>query len=67
MVKYETVIHIISDGCDRFEAGERSGDIIDSSKLTDDMILFCEPTRVYRSNVKLSYHYFEKLNSISAV
>ncbi|MBN2453836.1 MAG: hypothetical protein JXB40_06250 [Candidatus Omnitrophica bacterium] len=54
MPKYETVIHIISEGCDRYEAGERAGDIIDGSRLAADMALFCEPTRIYRYDTRLS-------------
>jgi hypothetical protein len=52
MTKYETVIHIVSEGHDRYDAGERAGDIIDGSKLAADMMLFCEPTRIYRNGTK---------------
>jgi len=54
MSKYETVIHIVSEGCDRYEAGERAGDIIDGSRLAADMVLFCEPTRIYRYDARPS-------------
>jgi hypothetical protein len=51
-MKYETVIHIINEGCDRFDAGERAGEIIDGSNITDDITLYCEPTRLYRSDAQ---------------
>ena len=49
MSKYETVIHIINEGDDRFDAGERAGAIIDGFHVTNDMVLSCEPTRLYRN------------------
>ena len=49
MLKYETVIRIINDGDDRFDAGERAGEIINSLRITGDMILSCEPTHLYRN------------------
>ena len=52
MQKYETVIHIINEGYDRFDAGDKAGEIIDGSKITNDMILHCEPTRFYRSDTQ---------------
>ncbi|MEI8175854.1 MAG: hypothetical protein WCG78_03195 [Candidatus Omnitrophota bacterium] len=48
MFRYETVIRIISEGCDRLDAGDKAGAIIDSAKITDDLIVHCEPTRLYR-------------------
>ena len=49
MLKYETVIYIVNEGFDRFDAGEKAGEIIDSSKMMDGMVLRCEPTRLYKS------------------
>ena len=54
MLTYETVIHIITEGYDRLDAGEKAGAIIDTSKITDDMIVRCESTRVYRNPIRQS-------------
>jgi len=51
MAKYETVIHIINEGYDRYDAGERAGEILDGSKLTEDVMLYCEPTSIYLDDV----------------
>ena len=56
MPKYETIIRIINEGLDNFDAGERAGDIIDGSKLTDDIILTCEPTRPFTSSTRQIIH-----------
>jgi len=52
MPKYETVIHIINEGFDRYDAGEKAGDIIDGSKLTDDIVVSCDPTCIYRGDMR---------------
>ena len=52
MLKYETVIHIINEGDERFDAGERAGATIDGFKITNDMILYCEPTRLHRNTMQ---------------
>ena len=52
MLKYETVIHIINEGDDRFDAGERAGNIIGNLNITDDMVIYCEPTHLHRCHAK---------------
>ena len=47
MQKYETIIHIINEGDNRFDAGDIAGAVIDDVKIMDGMILYCEPTRLY--------------------
>ena len=52
MPKYETVIHIITEGDDRLDAGDRAGEIIDSLKITDDIFLHCESTRLLKGPMR---------------
>ena len=56
MSRYETVIHIINEGDDSFDAGERAGEILDSLRITGDMTLYCEPTRIYRDEEGHAVH-----------
>lgn len=47
MLKYETVIHIISSGKDEIEAGEKAGNIVDMKKAEErGLVVECEPTRM---------------------
>ena len=57
MLKYETVIHIVTEGSDRFEAGELAGEMIDASKNNLGFHMWCEPTRLtsgYRGRVPMA-------------
>lgn len=45
MKRYETVLHIVNYGDDRFDAGERAGDLIDLTKFAGEIFISCEPTR----------------------
>jgi hypothetical protein len=45
MWKYETTIHIVTEGTDRFEAGERAGELIHVAKMLSNELIWCEPTR----------------------
>ncbi len=44
IMTFETVIHVINDGEDEFEAGERAGCLFDVSRMENGMIISCEPT-----------------------
>ena len=45
MEKYETVIHIVTEGKDSFDAGEKAGQLVDIGRMFEDIIVSCEPTR----------------------
>lgn len=42
---YETIIHIITEGTDALDAGEKAGELIDISKMESGMSVNCEPTK----------------------
>jgi len=44
MEKYETTVHIITEGEDAFDAGEKAGELVDIEKMVEDMVVSCEPT-----------------------
>ena len=52
MERYETVIHVITDGEDDFDAGERAGELVNVSKLKNDMVISCEPTHLISEDAK---------------
>ncbi len=41
---YETVISIVTEGDDAFEAGERVGELIDINRMDSSMTISCKPT-----------------------
>ncbi len=43
--KYETTVHIITEGENAFDAGERAGELVDIRKMVTNMVVSCEPTR----------------------
>jgi len=51
--KFETVIHIITEGEDVFEAGEIAGELLDTKKIASDMVVSCEPTHLFISKKKV--------------
>jgi hypothetical protein len=58
VLKYITVICIINEGRDRFDAGDKAGAIIDPSKITKEMTLHCEPTCLYRGDARRNVSVF---------
>ncbi len=46
MKRFETVIRIITEGEDRFEAGDKAGELLCMEFIQDqNMVISCEPTR----------------------
>ena len=45
MKRYETVLHIINYGEDRFDDGERAGELIDITRHMGEVIISCDPTK----------------------
>ena len=52
MKRFETAFHITNKGLDEFDAGEVAGDVLDVSKMTKDMYLYCDPTRKIEGDVE---------------
>ncbi|MFC1570677.1 hypothetical protein ACFL4E_02725 [Candidatus Omnitrophota bacterium] len=50
MKKYETVIHIVTNGTDMYDAGERAGQFLtDELCANEEFYIFCEPTKPYHT------------------
>ena len=47
MQQYETIIRIITNGNDAFDAGDKAGELIDVLKIQPDMDIICEPTHTF--------------------
>ena len=51
-MQYITVIRIISQGEDNFDAGDKAGSLINLSKLKNDMLIESEPTKLLEADQK---------------
>ena len=49
-MKYITIIRIVCEGQDKFDAGDRAGSIINVKNMKKEIIVDAEPTRPLESN-----------------
>jgi len=55
MKKYETVIHIVTNGTDMYDAGERAGQFLtDELCSNEEFYIFCEPTKPYHTHCEVA-------------
>jgi len=45
MKKYQTIIRVVANGIDEFDAAERAGELIDISRMEDDTMVSCGCTK----------------------
>jgi len=53
MIRFETIFHIINKGWDEFDAGEIAGEVLDISKITNNMYIYCDPTKRVERDVEI--------------
>lgn len=62
MNRYETVIRIISYGDDPYDAGEKAGELLDPTRMREEFLISCEPTRQIISEEENSYKFKKRDN-----